>query len=306
MSADPLAIHGVAGDLNPYAYVGGQVTTATDLTGVEGDEDSAPAPETTDLSAVVDAMAARDVVLVGEGMQRDGDALQAQLIANLDVDKLQAIMDQETRSVAAGPGEADPGDIMTWPEIKAGLQRVVEFGGGLLAGIQFSGNPATSVAASVAGVVSHEGPAKWGAGLGLTIGGSFQILVGLGGDVESGGELVLSDGLAGPLAIGQGVSSTAAIENGAIGFGAGIAVLMAAGKGGSCGGGGCGGSYGSGKPAHTAEVTVNRDSRTIVQQTLESGNMTAEEKALGFPQSSLATHTEARAVAQIPLQPVTP
>lgn len=34
MSADPLTVHGVAGDLNPYAYVGGRVTSAVDPLGL--------------------------------------------------------------------------------------------------------------------------------------------------------------------------------------------------------------------------------------------------------------------------------
>lgn len=62
--------------------------------------------------------------------------------------------------------------------------------------------------------------------------------------------------------------------------------------------------FGTGKGTHTAEVIVHDVSgeQTIVC-TLHSGNMTPEEKALGFPRSSLATHTEARAVKQIPLAP---
>ncbi len=36
MSADPLAVHGLGGDLNPYAYVGGQVTTHLDPLGLDG------------------------------------------------------------------------------------------------------------------------------------------------------------------------------------------------------------------------------------------------------------------------------
>jgi RHS repeat-associated protein len=36
MSPDPLAIHGVSGDLNPYAYVHGRVTAVTDPTGLDG------------------------------------------------------------------------------------------------------------------------------------------------------------------------------------------------------------------------------------------------------------------------------
>lgn len=39
----------------------------------------------------------------------------------------------------------------------------------------------------------------------------------------------------------------------------------------------------------------------IHRELLQSGNMTPEEKALGFPQNTLATHTEARATKNIPL-----
>jgi len=46
---------------------------------------------------------------------------------------------------------------------------------------------------------------------------------------------------------------------------------------------------------------VYRDGHIALADTLTSGGMTAEEAALGFPRSSLATHTEARA-ARIPLQ----
>ena len=35
----------------------------------------------------------------------------------------------------------------------------------------------------------------------------------------------------------------------------------------------------------------------------QSGNMTPAEKALGFPLSTLATHTEARATSQVHLEP---
>jgi hypothetical protein len=39
------------------------------------------------------------------------------------------------------------------------------------------------------------------------------------------------------------------------------------------------------------------------QNTFQSGGMTPDEAALGFPQSTLATHTEARATSQVPLDP---
>jgi RHS repeat-associated protein len=62
------------------------------------------------------------------------------------------------------------------------------------------------------------------------------------------------------------------------------------------------GLFGSGSGQHTAIVNVydtngNRVSRDI----LKSGNMTPDEKTLGFPESTLATHTEARAMKNIPL-----
>jgi hypothetical protein len=60
--------------------------------------------------------------------------------------------------------------------------------------------------------------------------------------------------------------------------------------------------FSSGKPPHIAEVTVTRDGEEVFSGVFKSGNMTPEEAALGFPRSSLATHTEARAVRQVPLQ----
>lgn len=60
-------------------------------------------------------------------------------------------------------------------------------------------------------------------------------------------------------------------------------------------------SFSSGQGTHTALVTVARKGTVILQKTFQSGNMTELEKALGFPLSSLATHTEARAITQISL-----
>lgn len=62
-------------------------------------------------------------------------------------------------------------------------------------------------------------------------------------------------------------------------------------------------SFASGRPPHTADVTVTRNGETVVDETLRSGGMSPEERALGFPRSSLATHTEARAVRRFPLRP---
>ena len=62
--------------------------------------------------------------------------------------------------------------------------------------------------------------------------------------------------------------------------------------------------FGSGKGTHYANVTVTDASGEVVHtQPFASGNMTPEERALGFPRSTLATHTEARAVRQIALEP---
>jgi RHS repeat-associated protein len=60
--------------------------------------------------------------------------------------------------------------------------------------------------------------------------------------------------------------------------------------------------FGTGRPPHVANVTVtDPDGNVKSQDTLQSGNMTPEEDALGFPQNTLATHTEARATSQVPL-----
>lgn len=61
-------------------------------------------------------------------------------------------------------------------------------------------------------------------------------------------------------------------------------------------------TFGSGKPPHVADVTVTRNGEVVSQQTLRSGNMTPDEAALGFPRSTLATHTEARAVRSTSLE----
>ncbi len=54
---------------------------------------------------------------------------------------------------------------------------------------------------------------------------------------------------------------------------------------------------------HNANVTVRDSDGNIVSHHREvSGNMTPEEKALGFPQNTMASHTEARAV-QTPMKP---
>ena len=56
-------------------------------------------------------------------------------------------------------------------------------------------------------------------------------------------------------------------------------------------------AFGSGKGVHTATVNVYDSGNNLVSsEVFQSGNMTASEKALGFPKSTLATHTEARAV----------
>jgi hypothetical protein len=57
------------------------------------------------------------------------------------------------------------------------------------------------------------------------------------------------------------------------------------------------------RPPHSATVTQRRNGVAIRRESLESGNMTSDERALGFPRSMLATHTEARGVRMVALQP---
>nr|WP_233255776.1 hypothetical protein [Pantoea sp. PNA 03-3] len=54
-------------------------------------------------------------------------------------------------------------------------------------------------------------------------------------------------------------------------------------------------SFGSGKGTNTANATLfDSDGNIKTQGIWQSVNMTPEAKVLGFPQKSLATHTEAR------------
>ncbi|MGO9899589.1 MAG: DUF4157 domain-containing protein [Solirubrobacteraceae bacterium] len=56
------------------------------------------------------------------------------------------------------------------------------------------------------------------------------------------------------------------------------------------------------RPPHSATATVrDGNGRPAWRKQLNSGNMTAEERALGYPKNSLATHTEIRAVNEAPL-----
>jgi hypothetical protein len=55
---------------------------------------------------------------------------------------------------------------------------------------------------------------------------------------------------------------------------------------------------------HNANVMVrNAEGNVVSHQRLVSGSMTPAEQSLGFPNGSLASHTEARAVRNIPLRP---
>jgi hypothetical protein len=56
------------------------------------------------------------------------------------------------------------------------------------------------------------------------------------------------------------------------------------------------------RPPHTATgIAADAKGEVTWRSGLTSSDMTPEEQALGFPKSSLATHTEARAVRQAPL-----
>jgi Pput_2613-like deaminase len=57
------------------------------------------------------------------------------------------------------------------------------------------------------------------------------------------------------------------------------------------------------RPPHSARIMIRRQGAgEIFRGQLTSGNMTAQEAALGYPRNSLATHTEARAVRRPELQ----
>lgn len=55
---------------------------------------------------------------------------------------------------------------------------------------------------------------------------------------------------------------------------------------------------------HNVNILVRDAKGNVIGHTrIVSGNMSSAEQALGFPKNALASHTEARAVRQIPLGP---
>ena len=64
------------------------------------------------------------------------------------------------------------------------------------------------------------------------------------------------------------------------------------------------GLFGSGKGTHTATINIYNSDGGLKPESpisIKSGDMTDAERSLGFPQSTLATHTEARSVKRYPL-----
>lgn len=59
------------------------------------------------------------------------------------------------------------------------------------------------------------------------------------------------------------------------------------------------GLWGKNGKGHSLNARVSRNGNVICERSYKSGNMTDGERALGFPQSSLATHTEARACSDL-------
>ena len=160
------------------------------------------------------------------------------------------------------------------------------------------------------GVLPHGTPeARRGLAVGLIVGGVISLVGGLTGEVAGG--IATVTGIGDAVGVPAIAVSTTLVVGGVGNIAAGIRGLsqsmMSSGSGASGPNAAAptakgGGGFSSGRGPHTAEVTVTRNGQQVVKQTVESGNMTAAEKALGFPRSSLATHTEARAVTKIPLQ----
>ena len=64
------------------------------------------------------------------------------------------------------------------------------------------------------------------------------------------------------------------------------------------------GLFGSGKGTHTATINIYNSDGGLKPESpisIKSGDMADAERSLGFPQSTLATHTEARSVKRYPL-----
>jgi len=180
---------------------------------------------------------------------------------------------------------------------------IVQIEGGVLEGLFLGILPFGAVAEQVLtgtgalprGTVAFER----GLALGQMAAGLAEMAAGAG--VGAFGGLLSTTGIGATLGVPAIVVSAVVVTAGAANVAAGLAGLMSSGSGSAATREG--GKFGSGKPSHTAEVTVERDGNVVSQETVKSGGMTPDEAKLGFPKSSLATHTEARAVRSSSLSP---
>ena len=199
--------------------------------------------------------------------------------------------------------------MTTAPEEDWTQHSLVQVEGGFIGGLALGMVP---FGGFIAGAISGPGTrwAEIGRGVGEVFGGGIAFAAGMagmlgGGAASTTGVLTIPGVLAVAGSAALVAGGIANVKAGAERLGQALSMSSGSGSSGPPGTAPAAqgsGSFSSGRGPHTAEVTVTRNGQQVVKQTVESGNMTAAEKALGFPRSSLATHTEVRAVTKIPLQ----
>jgi RHS repeat-associated protein len=229
ISADPLAIHGMGGDMNPYAYVRGRVTRAMDPNGLDGEDYSAAGgfDESTEIATEVDTLNNE------EGFDQNIVFNDDYITANAPAATSPAAISPSwlTQNIGGAPAtdpSADAGPISSWPEVG-------EILAGTAVGFQMSSNPLSSAVAGYGGGLIG-GASGYGVGVGLMGGGLMQIGLGLGGGAGAALATAGSFGLAVPVTAPATVVSAAAIANGVWAISVGAMVMMqTAAKGGGTG-----------------------------------------------------------------------
>jgi RHS repeat-associated protein len=235
ISADPLAIHGMGGDMNPYAYVGGRVTVARDPTGL-------------------------DPILDAGGYDVNGDGIadfnpDGTPVPGLDPNSLPigATIIVPATSIDAESGAGGGGgvgDALGDPSVGSGPSwgDLGEAMGGAALGLQMSANPLGSAVGALAGGAASAGgdyAAGYGIGIGLIGGGLMQIAAGLAGGGGAAFATAGSFGLAIPATAPAMAVSAGAVANGVLAASLGALVMFQASAAKGAGGSSAPSSYSS-------------------------------------------------------------
>jgi RHS repeat-associated protein len=221
MSADPIAVHQAAGDLNPYAYVAGRLSTLADPSGLGPQDDEVPDPKTGVVSGYVE----------GVGYCMGKECLAPQFAnATFDFTTLYdaAAAGNSTTAVSAPhpPPMAPVTSVAdTNAEEGATLETLKTGAAGLLFGMGQGGTPGgmLTTAVNLPDGPRNNATFRYWQGAGQIIGGVISVVNGAG--AVTGGAGVSTTGVLAPGGVAIAGYGILSIVNGVTSIGLGIALM---------------------------------------------------------------------------------